>query len=398
MRNDVKLGMVISLVIVAGAGWYYVRKGKSQEPLMLGESPPALESRAAPSPGNDSASLADARKADSGSAGKSRDSGRRADSRRSERNRSATPSRASGDRDVERSTPSQTRIGDAGSAAAAQTKPKPAESREPASTPAKTTPSGPASGPGALPDSSGKPSPAEADARKGPGRSEPGQKGETTNNAAQELFKFERPPAESTAEPGTPPLEDQGAVRESSTDRSSPASKVAPDRTAPPERDGLGPPKTSPTSPAKPGAGIAAGGRTHTVGRGDTYAILAEQYYGSQRYTQFLINANPEHSDPLKLRPGVVLRVPPLSGAASRPPETKPTAQPTARGERTYVVRESDSFYRIAARELGDANRWTELFELNKDLVNGRPESLRPGQVLVLPSKESTAAAKGENR
>lgn len=56
-----------------------------------------------------------------------------------------------------------------------------------------------------------------------------------------------------------------------------------------------------------------------------------------------------------------------------------------AGGSRTYVVRPGDSFYKIAERELGKASRWKELLALNKSLVDGDPTRLRVGQKVVLP-------------
>jgi nucleoid-associated protein YgaU len=54
-------------------------------------------------------------------------------------------------------------------------------------------------------------------------------------------------------------------------------------------------------------------------------------------------------------------------------------------GSRTYVVRPGDSFYKIAERELGKASRWKELLALNKSLVDGDPTRLRVGQKVTLP-------------
>jgi nucleoid-associated protein YgaU len=39
----------------------------------------------------------------------------------------------------------------------------------------------------------------------------------------------------------------------------------------------------------------------------------------------------------------------------------------------------------IAKKQLGDANRWPEIFELNREVISD-PDRIFPGQVLVLPA------------
>ena len=48
-----------------------------------------------------------------------------------------------------------------------------------------------------------------------------------------------------------------------------------------------------------------------------------------------------------------------------------------------YVVQSGDTLSEIAQGQLGDANRWQEIFELNRALVSD-PDEIFPGQVLVL--------------
>ncbi len=49
-----------------------------------------------------------------------------------------------------------------------------------------------------------------------------------------------------------------------------------------------------------------------------------------------------------------------------------------------YTVREGDSLYQIAARNLGDGNRWAEIQRLNAELV-GPSGIINPGMKLLLP-------------
>jgi nucleoid-associated protein YgaU len=52
--------------------------------------------------------------------------------------------------------------------------------------------------------------------------------------------------------------------------------------------------------------------------------------------------------------------------------------------EKTYVVQPGDSLSKIAKEKLGDAARWPEIFELNKDQIKD-PNLIHVGQELRLP-------------
>jgi len=52
---------------------------------------------------------------------------------------------------------------------------------------------------------------------------------------------------------------------------------------------------------------------------------------------------------------------------------------------RIYVVVSGDSLSKIAKREYGDANKWKQLFEANRDIIKD-PNLIYPGQKLKLPS------------
>jgi nucleoid-associated protein YgaU len=80
----------------------------------------------------------------------------------------------------------------------------------------------------------------------------------------------------------------------------------------------------------------------------------------------------------------------------------QPTDQPTEtervmeqrRGERggsgatstkTYTVKSGDTLSDIAQSEMGDANRWPELYAANKDAVGDNPDMIHPGLELKIP-------------
>ena len=101
---------------------------------------------------------------------------------------------------------------------------------------------------------------------------------------------------------------------------------------------------------------------------------------------------NPGESGPDGLGPVIISTGPavrPETGPVRRPanttetpPEPQPATGVVAPAFRDYVVREGDSFERIAKRELGDARLWVKIAESNplKD-----PRRIKPGDVLRLP-------------
>ena len=67
------------------------------------------------------------------------------------------------------------------------------------------------------------------------------------------------------------------------------------------------------------------------------------------------------------------------SGSSSTAPSP---AQPAT--EETYVVVAGDSLSKIAKRLYGDANKWRQIYEANKDLIKN-PDLIHPGQKLKIP-------------
>lgn len=57
--------------------------------------------------------------------------------------------------------------------------------------------------------------------------------------------------------------------------------------------------------------------------------------------------------------------------------------KPAASG--TYTIKRGDSLWKIAGAELGDAHRWPEIYELNKDDI-ANPDLIEIGQQLKLPA------------
>lgn len=344
MRADVKLGMVMTMVVVVVGGGYFMYRDNQEAPISLADSSltsgtegdaatPAGSDRPAPGanrPANRSNLPAGVRQpADNANPKRMADRRERAN-RRTPANRPRT-------------TPSQPTGGNAAG--------NPAANRTTA-TPQRTPEKKPSTNPTGTPTKS------------------------PAGNASQPLPGGRPDVAEKLAE-AAKRRQQQRAQQAANKSRSVPTNAANPGRlTAQP------PAHTS--QPTTRGASNVAVD-LHRVQSGDSFASLAATYYGSERFTNFLIEANPHVQSPDRLALGTVLKIPP------RPSDSSPTARTTSSrnastGEPTYVVQPGDSFYRIASQKLGDSARWKELLALNRDLVGGDPTKLQVGQVIRLPA------------
>lgn len=164
-------------------------------------------------------------------------------------------------------------------------------------------------------------------------------------------------------------------------------------------------------------AGREAG---HVVKRGDTLGKIASTYYSDSTLAGKLETYNKNRLGKNgMLSEGVTLRIPPkdvlLGKAALDPsaagvtPPIKPKSDAPAAGGvppvepaasekasadsavRTYTVKSGDTLTSIASRELGSANRWKEILDLNKSKL-ASAESLKVGTDLKLPGKGKPVA------
>ena len=105
-------------------------------------------------------------------------------------------------------------------------------------------------------------------------------------------------------------------------------------------------------------------GRTYTVQPGDSWYRIAARQLGSESRVQELLAANGATVATV-IHPGQIIRLP-GEGAAAR----------------TYTVQPGDSWWRIAAQQLGSGSRMQELAAANGMAVT---DTIHPGQVLALP-------------
>ncbi len=167
-----------------------------------------------------------------------------------------------------------------------------------------------------------------------------------------------------------------------------------------------------PAAPTLGGRPVSSGvEKMHPLQRGETFATLAQKYYGDKNLAKQLSTYNAKRlSANGTVREGVTLRIPPLdvltgtavlsltaSGHASTTPgpvaeATKPAAKTAAKpaadkskatGPRTYVVKKGDTLMHIAQRELGSAKRWEAILAANPGLDEN---SLRAGSTIKIPA------------
>jgi len=240
------------------------------------------------------------------------------------------------------------------------------------------------------------------------GRSSPARSADTRSQApvrrvTEPAETRPLPPREQTTAPPSGESMPNAAARlpESTTDGSArlptatttPPIQLPPQQTVPAQTE-AGPPANRGTELAiRPTQGPpvlttpAAPVREHVVQAGDTFSSLAIEYYGSQRHTQFLIAANPQVTNPNLLKIGTKLKVPALTAStvgASPAGTAQAGRSAQTPGPNQYLIREGDTFYSIAQAKLGDARRWPQLYEINKDLFPEGPEAIRPGVVIQL--------------
>ena len=137
-------------------------------------------------------------------------------------------------------------------------------------------------------------------------------------------------------------------------------------------------------TPIRSASSAKQAARTHVIQPGDNFSLLAQRYYGSQKHTTFLVNAN-RNIDPRRMKVGSRLRIPPLMAGEAQVAPMQPAVRKS--GERLREVREGDSLYAIAEDSLGSGDRWREVYELNKARIGNDPSALRVGLILKLPPR-----------
>ncbi|WP_239165136.1 LysM peptidoglycan-binding domain-containing protein [Actinoplanes palleronii] len=106
--------------------------------------------------------------------------------------------------------------------------------------------------------------------------------------------------------------------------------------------------------------------------KGDTLTAIARSQLGDgNRWPEIYLMNRGTIRNPNQIFPGQVLLLPP--------------AQPTGPIPKLYTVKKGDTLSGIAKAKLGNANRWPEIFALNRDVITN-PDRIITGQILVLPN------------
>jgi nucleoid-associated protein YgaU len=139
--------------------------------------------------------------------------------------------------------------------------------------------------------------------------------------------------------------------------------------------------------------------RSYPVAANDTYWTIAKEAYGSGAYFKAIYEHNRRRlNNASALRPGMQLTLPDKATLERLYPTLCPRPQrvaaaatatrasATSRGNgREHVVSDGDTLYDVARRRLGNAKRWAEIYELNRDVIGAASDRLEPGTQLVLP-------------
>lgn len=146
-----------------------------------------------------------------------------------------------------------------------------------------------------------------------------------------------------------------------------PVSKPAPTKTV----------RTTPVATRK----IDATRDVYEVQPGDTLSVIAQKTLGTSTRWKEISELN-GNLDPRRMAVGMKLKLPHGAGTAA-PAAKKPAAErstPKAAGD--YRIQNGDSLWKIAARQLGDGERWKEIAALNPKLD---PNRLIVGRSIALP-------------
>jgi nucleoid-associated protein YgaU len=163
------------------------------------------------------------------------------------------------------------------------------------------------------------------------------------------------------------------------------------------------------TETVKPGPSLP---KIYEVTDGDNLALIAKKYYGEIEGNKranimriFEANRNLlKAADEIQV--GQKLIIPPLRGSTSSKEKNKEGLvssifeKVTSIGRehlslkkperpkqgKSYTVREGDSLWKIAADQLGDGSRYTEVAKLNDDVLSDE-DSLTVGMTLKLPTR-----------
>jgi len=161
--------------------------------------------------------------------------------------------------------------------------------------------------------------------------------------------------------------------------------------------------RSEPVKPASP--------KIYTVSDGDTLADIAKKFYGPEEGNKKanvnkIFTANSQLlKSPDAISVGQKLLIPPLGSSGPEKNTTESsfsslifekvksigrknpsTDTDQSKPSREYIVREGDNLWRIAAKQLGDGSRYTEISKVNADILEDK-NTLVVGMRLRIPAR-----------
>jgi len=194
----------------------------------------------------------------------------------------------------------------------------------------------------------------------------------THPSAAADVARDGPPPPPAAEAPDQTPIIDPLAERR---DQQPQATSEEPQAKSPERVGGVQPPRF----------------REYVIKPGDTFQRIAQREYGSAARWPVVARANPL-TDPVKIRPGDVIRLPldpsNIQGRPVDPPQRNdsPSDQDADEPVIEYRVRPGDTLSEIAARFYGSVRHTDFLYQSNRARLRAK-NALRAGQTIRIPPR-----------
>jgi nucleoid-associated protein YgaU len=122
---------------------------------------------------------------------------------------------------------------------------------------------------------------------------------------------------------------------------------------------------------------------SYTVQKGDSLWNIAQKQFGDgTKWTEiYKMNSDVIGQNPNLIYSGTELRLPGMENM-----------QQTVADAGRYTVQPGDNLWDIARKQLGDGNRWGELYKANAGVIGDNPRLILPGQELQMPGANEALA------